>query len=300
MILSILFLAVPAFSQYIRPGSKDNAVPNPIPVFRQSDYSDLAGGLVMETRSLAKLHAGRGLVLWMKNAQKTEMTEYISCPDSVNGSRYSGEIYASLLDTQTHRVLQTLYFDMTNMEGNSLPFRITSGLYSTHGKANPLGEKETVLLDPVQLDPDPICEEYAFYEDPGGCFCPDVFPFGYDLKTDKIFRFKEIVYRVGEEVGGRTEWEFMTELYFEVIGSPRKKVYDFSSSIGHGSDVFTLHRFKYDRKLRAFYGVNVDVPDDDKHNELYLDKEGNLTPSARRYLDNVWKEKKPQAGSDKN
>jgi hypothetical protein len=94
----------------------------------------------------------------------------------------------------------------------------------------------------------------------------------------------------------------MTELYFEVIGAPGKKVYDFSSSIGHGSDVFTLHRFKYDRKLRTFYGINVDVPDDDKHNELYLDKVRHLTPAARLYLDNVWKEKKPQpqAGNGKN
>jgi hypothetical protein len=176
-----------------RHGAQDNAVPKPILGFNAADYPLLAGGLAVETRDLGKLHPGRGLVLWMKNAKKIEIAEYISCPDNVNGSNYSGEIYASLLDTQSHRVLQTLYFDMTNMEGNSLPFRITSGLYSTHVTANALGEKETVLLDPVQLDPDPTCEVYAFYEDPGGCFCPDVFPFGYDLKTDKFSASRRLV-----------------------------------------------------------------------------------------------------------
>ena len=149
---AILILAfgsgTPAFSQYMgfRQGAQDSAVPKPIPGFNAVDYSSLAGGLAVETRDLGKFKPGRGLVLWMKDVKKNEMLEYVSCPDNVNGSNYSGEIYASLLDVKTHRVLQTLYFDMSKEEGSSLPFRITSGLYSRHGKTNALGERATVLL----------------------------------------------------------------------------------------------------------------------------------------------------------
>jgi len=285
-----------AFSQYtsFRQGAQDSAVPKPIPGFNAVDYSSLAGGLAIETRDLGKFKPGRGLVLWMKNVKKTEMLEYVSCPDNVNGSNYSGEIYASLLNVKNHRVLQTLFFDMSNEEGSSLPFRVTPGLYSLHGKTNALGERATVLLDPVELDADPTCEEYAYYEDPGGCFCPLVVPFGYDSKTDKLFRFKVITYSAGENSVEKHEMEFMAELFFEVIRAPGRETYDYSSALGHGSEIFTLHRFKYERKLRTFYGVNLDVQDDDQNNRLYFDISGELTPQAHRRLDRAWRELKPQ------
>ncbi|MFI5305443.1 MAG: hypothetical protein ACHQYP_11705 [Nitrospiria bacterium] len=306
-VLLVFFSITPVFSGYTasRKGVKTNAVPFPIPHFHQMDYVDLAGGMVMATRDLSNLRADRGLVLWIKNAQRTERTAYDTCQSWVDGSCYSGLIYASLLDLKTNKTLQTVFFDMGNSEGSSsLPFRTQapSEYYSVRGKANALTEKETVLLDPIQFDSDPTCEEYVFFEAPGGCFCPAAFPYGYDPAADKIFRFKEVGYSIGSEENRGYNVECMEELFFVVNQSPGKKRYEFYSSVGHGSEVFTLHRFEYDHKLRTFYGIDIDVPDDDKHNELYLDKEGNLTPAAHRFLDNVWKEKKPQsqAGNGKS
>jgi hypothetical protein len=296
MLVLVFCSGTPAFSQYtgFRQGARDSAVPKPIPGFNAVDYPSLAGGLAVETRDLSKFKPGRGLVLWMKDAKKTEMVEYVSCPDNVNGSNYNGKIYASLIDMKTHRVLQTLFFDMSGEEGSSLPFRITSGLYSLHGKTNALGERATVLLDPVAVDANPTCEEYAFYEDPGGCFCPLAVPFGYDSKADKLFRFKMKTYSDEENIVEKNEMEFMVELFFEVIRAPGRNTYDYSSALGHGSEVFTLHRFKYDQKLRTFYGMNLDVQDDDQNNILYFDKSRKLTSQAHQRLDRAWRELKPQ------
>jgi len=295
LILVLAFAAGPAFSNYTetRQGAKSNAVPKPIPGFKAADYAPAIDGFVVETRDLAPLHPGRGLILWMKNVTKTEMTEYDSCPTWFTGSNYSGLIYASLLDVKNHQVLQTLFFDMTNQEGNSLPFRITPGLYSVYGNPNALGEKATILLEPDQIDGDPTCEEYAFFEDPGGCFCPVAFPFGYDSAADKLFRFKEVEYQEGEGAGKRWSTEWMTDLFFKIDQDPGGKRYDFSSSVGHGSEVFTLHRYEYDRKLRTFYGVSVEVPDDEEHNNLYFNK-SKLSPAAQLLLDKWWKNINPQ------
>lgn len=296
----LFLLVIPALGYPGHKGSRGAriGVPKPIPGFNSKDYPSLSGMLVAETRDLAELHPGRGLVLWVKNAVKTEMTEYVSCPDSINGSNYRGQIYVSLLDVKTHQVLQTVFFDMKDQEGSSLPFRIQPGLYSVHGKANSLNEMKTVLLDPVKVDSDPTCEEYAFFENPGGCFCPIAFPFGYDAKEDKIFRFKEVVYELNDN-SKREEVEYMWNLFFEVIKNPGEKNYDFFSSIGHGSDVFTLHRYKYDRSLRTFYGISVDVPDNEKNSRFYFEKSGNLSSAAHHYLDKLWKlvNPKPQVAN---
>ncbi len=294
----VLFLAAaaPAFSNYTdqRRQAKTEAIPKPVPGFKAADYPGPAGGFIVETRDLSKLHPGRGLVLWMKNVVRTEAAEYGDCPSWVTGSNYSGLIYASLLDVANDKVLQTVFFDMSDEEGDSLPFRIIPGLYSVHGKPNALNESEPVLLEPVVIDKDPACEEYVFFENPGGCFCPVAFPFGYDSAADKIFRFKEVGYGAGEDAGKRWESEAMSDLFFEIDRAPGRKSYEFYSSVGHGSEVFTLQRYEYDRKLRTFYGVLVDVPDDDQHDDLYLDKSGKLKPAAHHYLDNIWKEIKPR------
>jgi len=277
------------------------AVPKPIPGFNPKDYPTLSGMLVAETRDLSQLHPGRGLILWLKNASKYEATaeDYESCPGQVVGSNYSGQIYVSLVDTSRRQFIQTIFFDMENQESSSVPFRIIGGLYSVHGNENKIGERETVLLDPVRIDNDPKSEEYALFVNPGGCFCPGVVAYGYSSIFDQLFRMQEQEYSLeGEKINWK-ESVFLFDTFFIANQKPGQDQYDFVTKEGHGAESFTLHRIKYDMSLRTFYGISFDLPDDEKNNREYLDKTGwVLTPKAHRLLANLWEQIKPEIKTD--
>lgn len=272
-------------------------MPRPIAPFDAKDYAALQGMFIVETRDLAPLSPQRGLVLWMDKASKFEQAAgFADCHDSVAGSHYTGAAFLSLVQPGTHQIIQTLPLTSTDPDRTAIdvPFRFKKGrLYSVCGGPNGNQEYPTVLLDPIPLDQEPGVEEYALFQAQDGCFCPEVILFGYDSKTGNLFRSREVSYAPQDD--GKAEGavsDSFFDLFFEAARHPGLKTYDFASGIGHGSDITTYQRYRYDPATKCYYGVSSDLTDGQSKG-FQDEKTGALTPKAVRYLDGLWKKYKP-------
>jgi len=164
----------------------------------QSKYTWLPkGGVVLEARQLNSVRQpNRMLVLWMlspkKNPNNYKRDDPYTCPDETRGSYYSGPTRVSLIDSSTHKLVQTLKVVGTSEEGNDevdLPYAIRKGYYySVPGKSpSGLEVKPTIMLL-KDYNGDGKVLEFALF-DAYACMGLGTTLIGYSENQDRVLQY---------------------------------------------------------------------------------------------------------------
>src|SRR5437016_14159891 len=88
-----------------------------------------AGAKIIEVQPIpSSAHPDRALILWMLNPTRHPL-EYApedpyTCPDRTRGSYYHGPTRVSLLNTQNHRIINTVKIRDEEEDAFEIPYRI--------------------------------------------------------------------------------------------------------------------------------------------------------------------------------
>jgi len=155
-----------------------------------AEYQLPEGAVVIETQSVAP---NRSLVLWMINPTKHPRdtpAESYTCPEYTRGSYYSGPTRVSLVDTQTHRVINTV--KIVSDEGGDefdLPYHIRGDhYYHVEGAAKESEAKPTIMwLQDYNGDGKAL--EFALFN-AEACMGLSTTLIGYSERQDKVVQYQ--------------------------------------------------------------------------------------------------------------
>ncbi len=165
------------------------------PVFAASivDEQELAeGAIIIETQALTPK---RSLVLWMvrptKNPRDTPNEPY-TCPEYTRGSYSRGPTRVSLIDLQTHKVINTVKISSDSGEGADefdIPYSIRSDFYyHVEGAAKETEGKPTVMWL-RDYNGDGKAWEFALFE-AQACMGLSTTLIGYSERQDKVVQYE--------------------------------------------------------------------------------------------------------------
>jgi hypothetical protein len=154
-------------------------------------YQVPAGALVIETQSLAP---NRELVLWMlkptKHPRETP-DELYTCPEYTRGSYYSGATRVSLVNTQTHRIINTVKIltgDDETADEFDLPYNIRSDFYYHVEGVPKESEGKPTIMWLKDYNGDGKALEFALF-DAQACMGLSTTLIGYSERQDKVIQY---------------------------------------------------------------------------------------------------------------
>jgi hypothetical protein len=153
-----------------------------------------SGALVVETRKLPV--PNRTLVLWMINPKKTPNRsapdDIYACPDQTRGSYYSGPTRVSLINSVTHRVINTINVSGDSIQGGDgldVPYAIRKGYYyQVEATVRKGVEAKPTIIWLRDYNGDGRALEFALFDAPA-CMGLQTALIGYSEKQDRVLQY---------------------------------------------------------------------------------------------------------------
>lgn len=232
------------------------------PVFAASivDEQELAeGATIIETQSLTPK---RSLILWMvrptKNPRDTPDDPY-TCPEYTRGSYSSGPTRVSLVDLQTHKVINTVKISSESEGADEfdIPYNIRPDFYyHVEGAAKETEGKPTVMWL-RDYNGDGRAWEFALF-DAEACMGLATTLIGYSERQDKVIQY-EVRLAVTNSKGKRsvTTERWTDYLFSKKPVSPGSWKYEIDYR-GRGGSLAS-YEIHYDKKAEKFEGKLVET-----------------------------------------
>jgi len=168
------------------------------------------GAVIVETANLASAkHSHRMLVLWMlkpnKHPSGYSADDLYTCPDSTRGSYYSGPTRASLVNTATHSLINTIKIsDDENGDSFDLPYAIRTGnYYRVLTRVGRTVEAKPNIIWLKDYNGDGRALEFALFE-AEACMGLQTTLIGYSESQDRVINYP-ISLDVTEQAGKQKE-----------------------------------------------------------------------------------------------
>jgi hypothetical protein len=230
------------------------------PVFavaNAQEYELGDGATIVETQVVTP---NRSLILWMvrptKHPRETPADPY-TCPEYTRGNYFSGATRVSLVDPQTHKVINTVKISPEPGEGADefdIPYSIRSDhYYHVEGASKETEAKPTVMWL-KDYNGDGKAWEFALF-DAQACMGLGTTLIGYSERQDKVIQYQ--THFVVSEKGKRsTTTESWTDyLFSKKPTSPGSWKYEIDYRGRGGSlDKYEVH---YDKRAERFEGQLV-------------------------------------------
>jgi hypothetical protein len=220
-----------------------------------------AGAQIVETQSLnSQLHPDRALILWMlrpkKNPREAPGDNY-SCPENTRGSYYSGPTRASLVNSKTHRVINTVkvieeYLD--NADSFDIPYRIKAGMYYHVGGVPNDKEGKPTIMWLRDYNGDDKSFEFALY-DAMACMGLETTLIGYSERQDKVVQYPVQLKVKGDDENGTRISHWCDYLFSEKPNRPGFWKYEIDYRGRAGS--LDRYEVRYDAAAEMFKGTYV-------------------------------------------
>jgi hypothetical protein len=155
------------------------------------EYPLPKGAMVIETQPVAP---NRALLLWMLNPTKHPREtpdEPYTCPDYTRGSYYTGATRVSLVDTKTHRVINTVKILSDDDGGDEvdLPYNIRGDHYYHVEGAAKETEGKPAIMWLQDYNGDGKALEFALFN-AEACMGLSTTLIGYSERQDKVIQYQ--------------------------------------------------------------------------------------------------------------
>jgi hypothetical protein len=218
------------------------------------------GALVIETQSVAPK---RAFILWMlkpaKHPRETPGEPY-TCPEYTRGSYYSGATRVSLVDTGTHRVINTVKIltgDNEEEDQFDLPYNIRSDFYyHVEGVPKETEGKPTIMWL-KDYNGDGKALEFALF-DAEACMGLSTTLIGYSERQDKVIQYETHLSVKDSSGKGSSKTEHWVDyLFSKKPTAPGAWKYEIDYRGRGGSlDQYEVH---YDKQSERFEGKLVEM-----------------------------------------
>jgi hypothetical protein len=240
-----LFSLIASFTLFVAPVFQSNNQTFGLP--RES--------VILETKVI---RLNRTLVLWMlrpKKVPRDTPDEPYTCPEETRGSYYSGPTRVSLVNTKTHRIVNTVIIKPDEADAKDefdLPYQIHIGpYYKVLGKLVD-GEGEPELMWLGDYNGDGKALEFALY-DAVACMGLQTTLVGYSDSQDKVVQYP-IYFKVVEGKNRRTSISHWVDYLFS---KPADKPGYWKYEVDYRGRGGTLDKYemRYDTRLERFEGM---------------------------------------------
>jgi hypothetical protein len=221
------------------------------------------GALVLETQPVA---LGRELVLWMlspsRHPRDLEPDEPYTCPEETRGHHYRGPTRVSLVNTRTHRLINTVKIKEEGSGGEDsfdIPYQIHAGSYY-HVEGVPEGQEgKPKILWLKDYNGDGKALELAFF-DALACMGLPTTLVGYSERQDRVIQYPV---RVEVDFQGKRSIRqicWVDYLFSQEPEGPGHWVYEIDYS-GRGG-MLNKYEIHYNRRAERFEGKIVYTDED--------------------------------------
>ncbi len=224
------------------------------------DYELADGAQVIETQSVTPK---RSLILWMirptKHPRDTPDEPY-TCPEYTRGSYYSGAARVSLVDTQTHKVINTVEIHLEEADEFDLPYQIRSDYYYRVEGAPKGTEGKPTIMWLKDYNGDGKAWEFALF-DAQACMGLATTLIGYSEGQDKVIQYQTHLAVTDSSGKQSSTTELWTDyLFSKKAAGPARWKYEIDYRGRGGSlDKYEVH---YDKKAERFEGKLVQTGGD--------------------------------------
>jgi hypothetical protein len=228
------------------------------PAFGASEANkyELAGGAqIIETQPVTP---NRSLVLWMvRPAEHPRDTpgEPYTCPEYTRGNYYSGATRVSLVDSQTHKVINTLKIMQEEADEFDVPYNIRSDYYY-HVEGVPKGtEGKPTIIWLRDYNGDGKAWEFALF-DAQACMGLSTALIGYSERQDKVVQYQTHLVLTDSKGKRSATTELWTDYLFSKKSTgPGSWKYEIDYRGRGGSlDKYEVH---FDKQAERFEGKRV-------------------------------------------
>jgi len=242
LLACVCFSIVPAFGA--SPGEK---------------YELAEGAMIIETQPVTP---NRSLILWMvrptQNPRDTSEDHY-TCPEYTRGSYYSGATRVSLVDPQTHKVINTVKISQETDEFD-IPYNIRSDFYyHVEGVPEETEGKPTIIWL-RDYTGDGKAWEFALF-DAQACMGLATALIGYSERQDKVIQYQtHLVVGDAKRKRSITTGYWTDYLFSKKPASPGSWKYEIDYRGRGGSlDKYEVH---YDKQAERFEGKLIQTGGD--------------------------------------
>jgi hypothetical protein len=199
----------------------------------------------------------RSLILWMvrptKNPRDTPGDAY-TCPEYTRGSYYRGATRVSLVDPQTHKVINTVKISQETDEFD-LPYNIRSDFYYHVDDAPKETEGKPTIIWLRDYNGDGKAMEFALFESQA-CMGLATTLIGYSERQDKVIQYQTHLVVSDSKQKRSATTEYWTDyLFSKKPTSPGSWKYEIDYRGRGGSlDKYEIH---YDKQAESFKGKLV-------------------------------------------
>ena len=215
------------------------------------EYEFPEGALVIETQPVTPK---RSLILWMvrptKHPRETPDDPY-TCPEYTRGSYYSGATRVSLVDPQTHKVINTIEVSQEADEFD-IPYSIRSDFYyHVEGVPKETEGKPTIMWL-KDYNGDGKAWEFALF-DAQACMGLATTLIGYSERQDRVIQYQtHLVVADSKRKRSATTQSWTDYLFAKKPMSPGSWKYEIDYRGRGGSlDKYEIH---YDKQAERFAG----------------------------------------------
>lgn len=218
------------------------------------------GAIIIETQPVTP---NRSLILWMvrptKHPRETPADPY-TCPERTRGSYFGGATRVSLVDPETHRVINTVKISQDSGEGTDefdIPYSIQSDYYyRVEGVSKGTEGKPTVMWL-RDYNGDGKAWEFALF-DAQACMGLATTLVGYSERRDRVIQYEtRLVVTNSKQKRSVTTKRWADYLFSEKPASPGSWNYEIDYRGRGGSlDKYEIH---YDKQAERFEGKLVET-----------------------------------------
>jgi hypothetical protein len=215
------------------------------------EYKFADGALVIETQAVTP---NRSLILWMvrptKHPRETPDDPY-TCPEYTRGSYYSGATRVSLVDPQTHKVINTVEISQEADEFD-IPYNIQSDFYYRVEGVPKETEGKPTIMWLKDYNGDGKAWEFALF-DAQACMGLATTLIGYSERQDKVIQYQtHLVVSDSKRKRSTTTQSWTDYLFSKKPTTPGSWKYEIDYRGRGGSlDKYEIH---YDKQAERFEG----------------------------------------------
>jgi hypothetical protein len=233
------------------------------PAFAKSngeEYQLADGAMIIETQPVTP---NRSLILWMirptKHPRETPADSY-TCPEYTRGNYYTGPTRVSLVDPQTHRVINTVKVSQESGDGTDefdVPYKIRSDYYYHVEGVPKETEGKPAIMWLRDYNGDGKAWEFALF-DAQACMGLGTTLIGYSERQDKVIQYQTHL-NVNDSTGKHST---MTEYWIDYLFSkkptrPGSWKYEIDYR-GRGGSL-AKYEIHYDKQAERFEGELVET-----------------------------------------
>jgi hypothetical protein len=223
-------------------------------------YELAADAKIIETQSVTP---NRSLILWMvrptEHPRDTPGDPY-TCPEYTRGSYYNGATRVSLVDSQSHKVINTVKIVQEEADEFDLPYHIRSDYYYRVEGVPKETEGKPKIMFLKDYNGDGKAWEFALF-DAQACMGLATTLIGYSERQDKVIQYHTYL-AVTDPTGKRssTTEQWTDYLFSKKPAGPATWKYEIDYRGRGGSlDKYEVH---YDKKAERFEGKLVQTGGD--------------------------------------